>query len=212
MEPSPSPPPDEHPRRTRTRKALAQKWFRLVHVYASMVALLLVLFFGITGLTLNHPDWTLGFDTTTSSSTEALPDGAVGSDGTLDLLVVSEHLRSEDGVRGEISDVTDEGTNAHLSYRGPGYAADVEVDAEAGTYTLDTEQQGIVGVLNDLHKGRDTDSSWGWLIDVSAVVLVTISLTGLGLQLVLRARRRSALVVAAVGAAAVVVLGLLTVR
>ncbi|MBX3313156.1 MAG: PepSY-associated TM helix domain-containing protein [Actinobacteria bacterium] len=212
MEPSPSPPPDERPHRKRSRKALTQKWFRLVHVYASMIALLVVLFFGITGLTLNHPNWTLGFDTTTSSSTADLPDGAVTSDGSLDLLVVSEYLRSSEGVKGTLSDVSETDTTAHLSYRGPGYAADVDVDATAGTYTLDTEQQGFIGVMNDLHKGRDTDSSWGWLIDVSAIFLVAISLTGLGLQLVLKARRRSALVVAGAGAVVVVILAVLTVR
>ena len=150
------------PRRgARTPKAVAQRWLRLVHVYSSMAALLVVLFFGITGLTLNHPEWTLGFDTTTSTTTASLPDGAVADDGSVDLLVVSEHLRSDEGVRGEITDYATTADGAHLTYRGPGYAADVEVDAAAGTYELSTEQQGIVGILNDLHKGRDTDSSWG---------------------------------------------------
>ncbi len=60
--------------------------------------------------------------------------------------------------------------------------------------------QGILGVMNDLHKGRDTKSSWNWLIDVSAIVLIFISLSGLVLQLVLRRRRRSTVIAAIVGA------------
>jgi uncharacterized protein len=63
------------------------------------------------------------------------------------------------------------------------------------------QEQGWVGVLNDLHKGRDANHSWKWLIDVSAGFLALISFTGLALQFFLRKRRRSALSVAIVGAA-----------
>jgi hypothetical protein len=38
---------------------------------------------------------------------------------------------------------------------------------------------GIAAVINDLHKGRDTGSAWKAVIDVSAGLLVFISLTGL---------------------------------
>jgi len=34
-------------------------------------------------------------------------------------------------------------------------------------------------VANDLHKGRDTGKTWSILIDVSAVLMTLISLTGL---------------------------------
>ncbi len=64
------------------------------------------------------------------------------------------------------------------------------------------EQQGFVGVMNDLHKGRDATSSWRWTIDVAGGVLVLIAASGLLLQLVLKRRRRSAIVVAALGAIA----------
>ena len=33
---------------------------RWIHVYTSMISLLIVLFFGLTGITLNHPKWTFG--------------------------------------------------------------------------------------------------------------------------------------------------------
>ncbi|MGA9596295.1 MAG: PepSY-associated TM helix domain-containing protein, partial [Acidimicrobiia bacterium] len=73
------------------------------------------------------------------------------------------------------------------------------LDLTTQSYQLTVEQQGWVGVLNDLHKGRDTVSSWNWLVDVSGIFLVVISVTGLALQLLIRKRRRSALVVAGIG-------------
>ena len=73
------------------------------------------------------------------------------------------------------------------------------------------EQQGLLGVLNDLHKGRDTDSSWKWVIDASALFLVLVALTGLGIQLFQKKRRRRALTFAgAFGALSVALLVIAT--
>lgn len=74
------------------------------------------------------------------------------------------------------------------------------------------DQPGLLAVLNDLHKGRDANSSWKWLIDVIGVLLVVISMTGLLLQLFLRKRRRSALASAAIGAILSLVFAYLTLR
>ena len=37
---------------------------------------------------------------------------------------------------------------------------------------------GFFAVLNDLHKGRDTGSAWARVIDLSAVLMTLVSLTG----------------------------------
>ena len=60
--------------------------------------------------------------------------------------------------------------------------------------------------MNDLHKGRDASSSWSWVIDASAILLVVVSLTGLGIQLFRRKRRTRALVVAGVAGREVMLL------
>ena len=174
-----------------------------------MISLVLVLFFGLTGLTLNHPDWTFGDEATTTTLTGTL-DGVTAADGSVDFLAVSEELRSRHGIGAAVADHRVEGTQGSISYRGPGYAADVTFATDTGRYTLVVEQQGFVAVMNDLHKGRDADTSWKWVIDVSAGVLVVISLSGLVLQLYLRRRRRSALVVVGVGLVATVVLAVVT--
>lgn len=79
----------------------------------------------------------------------------------------------------------------------------------ATAYKLTVVYQGAVGVLNDLHRGRDAGGAWAWLIDVSGVFLVFLSLTGLGLLFYLEKVRLKGVLTLAAGAGVVVVLALL---
>ncbi len=227
MQPSPSPVPDTIPaptepgieastprsRGTPSRASRAgQKWTRLLHVYTSMVALLLVLFFGATGITLNHPEWTFGVDPTSVTTPGTLTGVWANPDGSPAFLTISEYLRGAHGVKGRVTDFGTDLGDGFISYRKPGYAADVFFDLTTGEYRLTVEQQGWVGVLNELHKGRDSGSSWAWVIDAAGGFLVTIALTGLGLQLLLAKRRRAAMLTAlggVVGAGILVALNVL---
>jgi uncharacterized protein len=192
-------------RRGPTLKTRAHRYTRLVHVYTSMICLLIVLFFSVTGLTLNHPTWTLGGSGSRSTVTGTLPT-TWRTGTTIDWLTVTEYLRNHDDVHGSVSDHRSDDSQASVAFNGPGYAANAQIDVTTGSYELAVDRQGFIAVINDLHKGRDTKGSWKWLIDVSAVSLAMISATGLGLQLFLRKRRRSALVTAGVGVA--ILLGL----
>lgn len=196
-------------RRARRKRGI-HRWARWLHVYTSMLALLLVLFFGLTGITLNHPSWTFGDDMEVTTERGALPFDATFADGTTDYLSISEFMRDELGVGGEVDAFATTAGQATISYRNAGYAADAFVDVETGSYELTVEQQGWVGVLNDLHKGRDTGTLWRWVIDISAGLLVGIAITGLTMQCFLRKRRRSALVSVGVGAALMLALTWIT--
>ena len=189
----------------RRRSATTNRWMRWLHVYTSMISLLVVLFFGITGLTLNHPQWTLGDAAERTTFTGTLPADFDPTSNDY-LLSVSEYLRDQHDVGGSISEFGVSGTDGTLSYKAAGYAADVFFDTATGEYELVVNQQGFVGVMNDLHKGRDTSSSWSWVIDASAILLVVVSLTGLGIQLFQRKRRTRALIIAAIATVASVVL------
>ncbi len=173
-------------------------WLRWAHVYTSMISLIIVLFFGITGITLNHPDWTFGSDGTSSTVTGSLPDEAI-TDGDVEFLVVSEFLRNEHGVKGQVTNFGEDGTEGTISFKNPGYGAEVFFELDTGTYTLSENAQGWVTVMNDLHKGRDSNTAWRWVIDISGGLLVLISVTGLGIQFFLRKRRLSALTLSVVG-------------
>lgn len=204
-----SPAPVARPRRRRTWPR-SQKWMRILHVYSSMIALLVVLFFGVTGITLNHPDWTFGFDPVTTTAEGTLPDGWLAADGQPEYLVISEFLRSAQGVGGEVVGFGADATTGYIEYKGPGYGAAAYFDLGDGSYDLVIEQQGWIGILNDLHKGRDTNTGWKWVIDVSGVALVAIAATGLVLQLVLHKRRRAALLTVLGGSVITVVFVALT--
>ncbi len=63
------------PARSRGRRRLRGRIYavlRWLHVYISMLSFLVILFFAITGVTLNHPEWTFGATETLEEETGAL--------------------------------------------------------------------------------------------------------------------------------------------
>ena len=63
---------------------------------------------------------------------------------------------------------------------------------------------GWIAVMNDLHKGRDSGQTWSWAIDLSAVLLVFVSSTGLLLLFYINRHRKNELTIAIVGIAVTV--------
>lgn len=182
---------------------------RWLHVYTSMISLLVVLFFSLTGITLNHPDWVFGNTRTQQTVKGTLPQGWV-SGGQVDWLKVAEYLRSHDGVRGSLGDHRNDEQEASISFSGPGYSADAFIQMQSGEYTLTTSAQGLVAVLNDFHRGRDTGPAWNWVIDISGWFLTLVALTGLGLLIYLKKIRLKALLAALAGAAVMALMGQIT--
>ena len=198
-----SPAPDRD-RAKQRRGVRNQKWTRLIHVYLSMVSFAVVFFFAATGLTLNHADWTFGTKSQRVITTGLVPVNAVTGTNP-DWFTITEHVRDVDHVRGSVTQKDSDGHQVTLSFRAPGYSADLRADAATGSYELTVEQHGWVAAMNDLHKGRDSRRSWHWLIDLSAGVLIVVSASGLVLQFYLRKRRRSALTSLVIGAVVVAI-------
>lgn len=194
-----------------TARRDTHKITRWLHTYLSMISLALVLFFGATGITLNHPSWTFGMNGSQDSITGTLPAG-LAANGTVDFLAVSQYMHDTHGVRGEATDYTADASQGSMSFKGPGYAADLFFDVDTGTYDLNVDQQGLLAVMNDLHKGRNTGGSWNWAIDVAGGLLVAVAVTGIGLQFFLKRRRARAYLVGGVGTILSVILIVLTVN
>jgi len=199
-------PPAPRVRRRRPLRLRVHTVLRWLHIYSSMVSLLVVLFFAATGVTLNHPDWLAGERTEEVSGT--LPSAWKTAKG-IDWLVVAEHLRAAHGVHGTVADRTEDDRQGALTFRAPGYSADCFIDVRTGSYKLTVSYQGAVGVLNDLHRGRDAGRTWAWLIDVAGIFLVFLSLTGLSLLFYLRKVRLKGMLTLAAGAVLVIVLALI---
>ena len=115
-------------------------------------------------------------------------------------LEIVEYLRKTHGVRGAMSDFRVEEAQVAVSFKGPGYMADAFIDRESGNYDLSETRMGMVAVMIDLHKGRDSGRVWGWMIDLSAVLMVLVSVTGMALIFFLSKKRVSGLVIACMGA------------
>src|SRR4051812_42553873 len=166
-------------------------WMRWLHIYLSMFGLATVLFFSVTGITLNHPNWFFGESERLIQAEGQInlgwlhvnsPAARSGYEsdqsGQVAKLEVVEHLRKIHGVRGALADFRVDSTECTVSFKGPGYAADAFIDRDTGHYNLTETYHGFIAVINDLHKGRDTGPVWSIVIDVSAVLLTIISLSG----------------------------------
>jgi hypothetical protein len=110
-----------------------------------------------------------------------------------------EYLRGTYHLKGALSDFRIDPDQIGVSFKGPGYAADAFIDRETGAFEVMETTAGFVGVINDLHKGRDTGHTWSVFIDVCALLLVLVSLTGFLLILFLKKKRLSGLAVAVCG-------------
>jgi hypothetical protein len=85
-------------------------------------------------------------------------------------------------------------------FKGPGYEASAIVDRATGRFDVTESRMGFAAVINDLHKGRDTGGVWKALIDISAGLLVFISLTGLILLYFVHKYRLAGIILLGVGA------------
>ncbi|AUD04279.1 PepSY-associated TM helix domain-containing protein [Spirosoma pollinicola] len=180
------------------RLAAAARW---LHIYLSMVSFAIILFFAVTGLTLNHVDWFDDQSSTTEFKGKVSPAFVNQTDtAKINKLAVVEFLRNTHGIKGAMDDFRIDERQCSISFRGPGYAADAFVDRSTGAYQLTETRMGLVAVMNDLHKGRDTGNSWSLVIDIAAIFMTLVSATGLVLILFLKKKRFSGLVWAGIGA------------
>ena len=177
-------------------------WSRGLHLYLSMLSFLVVLFFAATGLTLNHADWFDG-QQVERKVTGTVPAAWVNTPDTAAVkkLQIVERLRRQYRVQGYVSEFRMEDDQCAVSFKGPGYSADAFLNRHDGTFKLTEQRQGLVAVLNDLHKGRDSGAGWSWLLDVSAGFLALVSLSGLVMLFFLKNKRATGLLVAVLGGA-----------
>jgi uncharacterized protein len=187
-------------RRLSVRIATVARW---LHVYLSMAGLSVLLFFSVTGVTLNHPDWFPSATRTTEATGTLNPLWAKPSTPQVDQLSIVEHLRATHHVRGALASFTIDDLECVITFKGPSSSADAFLDRTTGAYRLTQTSHGLISFFNDLHKGRDTGAVWSLVIDVSALLLVLTSLTGLVLLFYIKRRRISGLVVAVIAAAVV---------
>jgi hypothetical protein len=162
-----------------------------------MLSFAALMFFAFTGITLNHPTWFGAAEQSMRDEAGQLSTEMLGPD--VDRLLVAEQLRNSHHLRGQVTEFVIDEFECMLVYKGPGYSADVFVDRESGSYTLTEISSGPMAIMNDLHKGRDSGKQWAWVIDLSAGVMMLMSVAGFGLLFYLKKRRVSGVLTAVIG-------------
>ncbi|KPL98975.1 PepSY-associated TM helix domain-containing protein [Vibrio splendidus] len=172
-----------------------QSWARRLHVYISMALLFVVLFFSVTGITLNRPELFESTQPNIQRSTLTLPTSLFSiQDGRLkaDETAFETFLFEEANLSGVPSglDIYAEIEGGELligevsmDFKGPGYNASVFVDVASEMVEVETTNYGVIALLNDLHKGRNSGEVWKWFIDITALLMIFFVLTGVCLLL-----------------------------
>jgi len=183
-----------------TQNAKFSKFIRLLHIYSSMLVLMLLLFFAATGITLNHPDWQSTWGAESSSLELQLPEPLQQlpwTDDKLQQAIQAEKialwLRDEHQVQGAVFNFSVEPDEQllELDFKRPAGYSSVMIELETGRIELSTEYAGTLALLNDLHKGRYAGASWKWLIDLTAVACLLFGISGFYLLWRQPSRRRS---------------------
>ena len=177
-------------------------WSLLLHIYVSMAGFTLVLLFAITGLTLNHQDFGLANPKTTTATIK-LPDDLVDHPNRI---TIGKQLQSQLGIVSPISDYQEDPDQIQVTFAAPGHRTVVTINRAERTGEVESESRGLLGKLDDLHKGFDSGRVWYWTIDVTAILLTVSSLTGMMTLLSLRARRRTGFIVGGLGVLTVAVI------
>ena len=187
------------PRRVPAWKRKLASLSRWLHIYLSMLSFGVLLFFAVTGLTLNHTDW---FPSAQRSVQLKGKLNLAWVTGNVAKLEIVEHLRKTHRVSGALSDFRIDDNQCSVSFKGPAYTADTFIDRATGSYDLTETRMGLVALMNDLHKGRDSGRAWAWVIDLSAILMTLVSLSGLVLIFYLQKRLFSGMLTLGGGALA----------
>jgi len=180
---------------------------RYVHGWLSAFAFLTLLFFSVTGLLLNHPEW---FEPAKTEETTQLilPESVLKSikqqENPSDTIL--NYVRQQQNVVGryQSSEVMD--NEVMIRLESPAGATDIWVMADTGETEITQKPASTVSMLNDLHRGKNSGLAWSWLIDISAIIVIALSLAGYILFLSIKTRLVTHLVLTAASLALIILL------
>ncbi|MDQ9022483.1 PepSY-associated TM helix domain-containing protein [Acinetobacter sichuanensis] len=164
---------------------------RYVHGWLSAFAFLVLIFFSITGIFLNHPEW---FEPAKkeNTSTISLPDELLAEikakENPSDLILNYIRQQQADALIGryQSSEVLDGEIMIHLE--SPTGSSDVWVTLDTAEMEISSKPASTISLINDLHRGKNSGTAWRWLIDISAILITILSLAGFILFLSIKTR------------------------
>jgi hypothetical protein len=174
---------------------------RTWHGYLSALAFVWLLFFSITGILLNHPDWL-------SRGGPAVRNGAFQLDpAQIDAVrhaaepgaALVTLLRSRVALIGDVDSSDKLGDMMFVRLKGARGSSDLRVDLRTGSGTSAVESLPALALFKELHRGGQAGPVWRALIDIMGGILTASSVIGLLIFFCLRLRLRSALLLVGAG-------------
>lgn len=188
-------------------------WARWLHAYLSMFSFAALLFFACTGITLNHPAWTDGVQKTEIIKGRVDTLWLAGNDTSVAARTeITDFFRMSHNIKARLTEFRTSAMDCSLSFSGPGYSAYAIIDRSDGTYELMVTNAGFIAAMNDLHKGKDSGKKWPAIVDLIALIMIVISLTGFIMVLYIARKKLKYLLFAILGTVAFTILIILSAR
>jgi len=175
-------------------KASLYRQSRLWHAYLSAFAFLALIFFTLTGILLNHPDWFTGrpdakeieLDLPLEKIEQAQASATPGE-------ALAQLVASRTSVKGAYKSAEIADDMALIRLEGAFGVSDIAIDLESGHAEVAVQSNSFVTLMGDLHKGKDTGSVWRAVIDITGIFILALSLIGYVLFFTLRYRLATSL-------------------
>jgi len=174
-------------------------WTRTLHIYATMLALILLIFYAFTGFVMNHPLF-FGIDDFKSSDetlAEKMPETTRQGAGAEHEMSAEVYLRLH-GAHGERTGFDDQPDAIRVQFTSAERKMEYVIDKADGKIDLHEETRRMLGIMSNLHKGTHTGGPWRLIIDGTAIFLAFAALSGLVLWIALPKRRMLGLIALAV--------------
>ncbi|ENX56044.1 MULTISPECIES: PepSY-associated TM helix domain-containing protein [Acinetobacter] len=180
---------------------------RYVHGWLSAFAFIVLIFFAATGLLLNNPDWFKSSNdeqivklTLPAAFVSAIQKQENPTPAILDFVRDKQPLigryKSSEVMDGEVM----------IRLESPAGSTDLWVLMDEGQVEITQKPATTVSLLNDLHRGKNVGATWHWLIDISAIIIILLSLAGYILFLTIKTRLITHLLLTAGSLAAIILL------
>ena len=171
---------------------------RLLHGYLSAFAFIALFFFSITGLLLDHPTW-LAHEPAETTVRLVLPKAEIARAMAMPhpAEILAGAVAGRTPLIGRFKSGEAQGGEAFIQFQGARGASTVTVDTDSGAAEVVNKPSSLVTILDDLHRGRTSGPAWRAVIDLTAIVVMALSLLGYVLFFSLRFRLRTSLLITA---------------
>ena len=173
------------------KKGTFYRFSRMWHAYLSAAAFIVLIFFSFSGILLNHPEWlnsgkvATPAPVTVNLSLKTLEETLAGD---LPGPALARIIEDEARVIGAFKAADISKFDVTLRYTGVKGDTLVFIDRETGLAEIEVEPASLASIIHNLHRGKEAGAVWKAIIDISAVIILAMSLVGFVLFLSLRLR------------------------